>query len=56
MADNRAFDAGYDAFRNGVAVEDNPYDGRAHADAFESRVKGWRESQKQEFDENARRG
>ena len=56
MTDNDAFDAGYDAYWDGVDLEDNPYDQEKNADEFESCIAGWREARKHDYDESEGRG
>ena len=49
---NEAFEAGYDAYWDGVDVGDNPYDQEENADEFESWVKGWRKAREHDYDES----
>ncbi len=53
---NDAFEAGYDAYWDGVDIEDNPYDQEKNADEFESWLKGWRTARKHDYDESEGRG
>ena len=52
MADNNAFDEGYDAYWEGVDVSDNPYDEEKEADARLSWEQGWRKARQHDYDED----
>jgi ribosome modulation factor len=50
MANNEAFDEGYDAYWNGVDAEDNPYE----QETEDSRrwQEGWTEARNHDYDES----
>lgn len=56
MTDREAFEVGYDAYWDGVDIEDNPYDQGKNGDEFESWVTGWREARKHDYDDCVGRG
>ncbi len=47
-----AYDAGYDAYWEGAALTDNPYNAEVEADAFESWEQGWRKARVHDYDES----
>jgi len=44
MTDHEAYDFGYDAYWDGVDIEDNPYDQEKEAEKFLSWMNGWRKA------------
>jgi hypothetical protein len=52
MTNSEAFEAGYDAYWDGVGTEDNPYEQEQNVDEFRSWSEGWQEAQKHDFDES----
>jgi len=49
MADNEAFDEGYDAYWDGVDVSDNPFE--EETEERKSWEEGWRAARKHDYDE-----
>ena len=49
---NEAYDQGYDAYWEGVDVNDNPYDQEKDADGFASWTNGWRKAREHDYDES----
>ena len=52
MNNHEAYDQGYDAYWEGVDVNDNPYDQEKDADDFEAWIKGWRKGREHDYDED----
>ena len=52
MPDNDAYDEGYDAYWDGIAREDNPYDKEKEPVKRNSWEEGWREARKHDYDES----
>jgi len=47
-----AYDAGYDAYWEGVEINYSPYDPEEAADAFQSWQEGWRKARAHDYDES----
>ncbi len=47
-----AYEEGFDAYWEGVDLNDNPYDGQAEDALWESWEAGWRAAQHDDHDEN----
>jgi len=56
MSDRDAFQDGYDAYWEGVALEDNPYDADKNPGEFDAWIRGWREGRQHDYDESEGRG
>jgi ribosome modulation factor len=52
MTDRQAHDEGYDAYWDGVDIDDNPYDKETESVQRESWETGWREARKHDYDES----
>jgi ribosome modulation factor len=52
MTDSDAFEAGYDAYWDGVECDENPYDEERELTEYNSWHRGWREARKDDYDEN----
>ena len=52
MTNNEAFEAGYDAYWDGVGLEDNPYEQEEKAEEFRFWNEGWLEAKKHDYDES----
>jgi hypothetical protein len=47
-----AFDAGYDAYWDGAALTDNPYDDVVEIADFQAWEEGWRKARVHDYDES----
>jgi ribosome modulation factor len=52
MTDSDAFEAGYDAYWDGAACDENPYDQEREAIQYNSWHQGWREAWKHDYDDS----
>jgi ribosome modulation factor len=50
--DNDAYEAGYDAYWEGVDLTGNPYDQETEADERASWEHGWRKAREHDYDES----
>jgi ribosome modulation factor len=52
MTDYDTFEKGYDAYWEGIDINDNPYNEESDAAKRESWVAGWRKARKHDYDES----
>jgi hypothetical protein len=48
---NEAYEAGYDAYWDGVDISDDPYDRETQAKEFQDWEQGWRKARDHDYDE-----
>ena len=56
MNDSDAFEEGYDAYWDGLQVEDNPYDPEKQSEEQRSWDEGWLAARRHDYDESEGRG